>query len=269
MSDPNLALAAQAATAAPTAPATNPAPAAAPEGVTTPAQELELAYQSQLGKPLLENKEALAKLAKAGRKIDNLADSYLKSQEELESYKTRTMAPGKDATPEQINAFWKAMGRPDAPDGYQFDRSGELEALPKLPGLDEFTAELYHKLNLPKDVAETLWKENAKKTKELMAEMKAQREAAAQEGVKELEKLWGREAPQKREELLQVAKKSMDPKDFQAFADSPLANSASFLNWMSGFKKYMSDSPIITGSGAAGPSEPKDYKDALKQALSN
>jgi len=256
----------QAAPAASVAATYDPA-TAAPQGENTPAQSTaKPAWMAQLPKDLLDD----ADLSQFD-KLDKLARTYKDTRGKLSEAEKRlaetTAIPGKDATPEQISAFWKAMGRPDAPGGYQFDRSGELSELPTLPGLDEFTADLYHRMNLPKDVAEALWKENGKKTTQLMSAIKAQREEAAQAGVMELEKLWGREAPQKREELLQVAKKSMDPNDFQQFSESPLANSASFLNWMSGFKKYMSDSPIITGSGAAGPQEPKTSEQALAQAL--
>ncbi len=263
-----LVAATQAAPAASVAPTeANPAPAA-PNGENTAAQApAKPAWMAQLPKDLLDD----ADLSQFD-KLDKLARTYKDTRGKLSEAEKRlsetTAVPGKDATPEQIDAFWKTMGKPDAPDGYQFDRSGELEKVPQLPGLDEWTKELYHKLNLPKDVAESLQKENGKKSLELMNAIREKREADAAQGLKDLEKLWGREAPQKKAELEQVAKKFFGDEEWKQFADSPLANSAKFLDRLAGLKRYMSDSPIHTGSGAAGATEPKTHMDALKQALS-
>ena len=255
MSDPMLTVTVQdAPPASPTAPVADPANKAAPQGESTPSFDpASIAFGSQLPKRL-QTPEVYAKLTPTGTKLENLVDGYLSATEKLAQLEGRTAVPGKDAKPEEIEAFWKSMGRPDAPAGYQFDRSGEFEKVPKLPGLDEFTADLFHRHNLPKDVAESLWKENAKKSLELLAQIKTQREANADQGIKDLEKLWGRDMPQRKTEFDGVFKSFLGERLTKAFLGTDLANDAEFIDKMASLKSYLSNARTIPG-GPAGAGE--------------
>jgi hypothetical protein len=251
--------------------ASAPAPAqadttqVAPQGESTQAPA-KPAWMAQLPKDLMDDPEL-----SQHDKLDKLARSWKEQGGKLkeldERLKKTSAVPAKDAPPEEWNKFWQQLGRPDDPKGYALNRDGEFADLPKLEGLDEFTADLYHRLNLPKGVAETLWQENAKKTLELMNEIKAQREAEAKAGLKDLEVMWGREAPAKRAELERVATQFFGEEDWKVFVQTPLANNAKFIDKLAKLQRAMSDSRIVSGGGASGSPEPQTVRESLAGAL--
>ena len=264
---------APAASAPPAAPeAANPATSPAGEPTT---QAFKPAYESQLSKRL-QSPEIYAKLATTGGpNLDHLADAYLKSTEELtklkaseEALKARTALPGKDAKEEDWNPIWETLGWPKDKAEYKFDRSGELKDLPQLPGLDEKLAEIFHRLKVPKTMAEGFFKEQSKLTLEMLKGVRAEREAQAAAGKKDFEKLAGRGYDEAVADLEQTAKTFFGEEDWKTFLTTPLANRAGFMFKLIGLKKAMSDSPIVTGGGATGQTEPKTAREALKQALS-
>ena len=75
------------------------------------------AWFSQLHGDILNNKDATEKLVKFG-KISDLAQSYL----ELEGKLGNTLVkPGKEASNEEINAFYKALGKPETAEKYSIE----------------------------------------------------------------------------------------------------------------------------------------------------
>lgn len=270
MSDPLIALAQATSGPAGGTPAQvdNQPPAdGAPQGEQTPQFDpAALAYGTQLPKRLL-TPEVFAKLTGPGTKLEHLVDGYLSTQEKLNQLSTRTIAPDKDAKPEEWAAFYNKLGRPEKPDGYKFTRDGEFKDLPTLPGLDEYTAAVFHEAGLTPAQADAIFKGNGKKALEIMAAARTANEAAAVQGTKDLEALWGREAPQRRAELEQVAVTYFGKEDWDALMAGPAKNRASVLDKLAGLQKYMGDTKIRTGGGAAGVPEPTTPLEALKQAL--
>jgi hypothetical protein len=68
------------------------------------------AWTQQLSKDYRENPELAQKLS-AFEKLDDFAKSYF----QLEG---KSDIPGKDAKPEDVNAFWRRLGYPEKPEGY-------------------------------------------------------------------------------------------------------------------------------------------------------
>jgi hypothetical protein len=68
------------------------------------------AWTDQLSKEYRENPEYAEKLANL-EKLDDLAKGYFELQ-------GKTDIPGKDAKPEDVEAFWKKLGYPEKPEGY-------------------------------------------------------------------------------------------------------------------------------------------------------
>ena len=224
-------------------PATPVQPAPAEPANPQPGQKP--AWMAQLPKDLLDDPEL-----SQHDKLEKLARSW-KDQggklKELEA-KVSTAIPGKDAKPEDWDKFYASLGRPEKPDGYQFSRDGDLKDLPKLPGMDEWTAETYYKLGFTKTQAEALFAENAKKTLAVLADMKAQNAAKAAECTKSLEQTWGRDFQAKRMDLEQSVKTFFGEDGAKEFFASPLANNPAFLDRLAGLNRYMKDAPFRTGS---------------------
>jgi hypothetical protein len=251
MSDPLLA-----SVASTSAPAGGPAPVAtetpattaAPTGESTQSQApAKPAWMAQLPKDLLDD----ADLSQFD-KLDKLARTYKETRGKLSEAEA------------SLAALPKA---PEKASDYTFKREGELAEVPVLPGLDEFTAETYHKLGLTKAQAEALFEANGKKTLEVMRQLKEAKEAQRTTAMKALEHQWGPEAPSIRAGLEQVAKGYFGENVWNKVANSDLGNDPEFLTKLAGLQKALSDTPILTGGLTSGQTEPKTVRDALRAAL--
>ena len=70
---------------------------------------------------------------KGWKDVNSAIQSYAELQREFSSRKG-LVPPKADAPPEEVDAFFKAIGRPDAPDGYQF---GVPEGVPETMPYDQ------------------------------------------------------------------------------------------------------------------------------------
>lgn len=227
---------------------TNPATQAA-QGestqTTTQSQAQKPAWMAQLPKDLLDD----ADLSQFD-KLEKLARTFKDQGGKLKELEAKAVIPGKESKPEDWDKFYASLGRPEKPDGYQFTRDGDFKDVPKLPGLDEWTADTYHKLGLTKAQAEALWQENAKKTLEIGAQVKAQNEAKRTEAVKALEGRWGREYQSKRADFEKAVNVYFGDSMAKDLLNSPLANNADFIDRLAGLNRYMSDAPFRSGNPA-------------------
>ena len=103
--------------------------------------------------------------------------------------------PGENATTEEMDAFYRAIGRPDAPDGYQLTDKGidPASGVQLDPDLMDWSAKTFHALGVPKAMAEKM----SEAWNERMSRMGlAQKEAIAKMGettVNELKQFYGAE----------------------------------------------------------------------------
>ena len=81
------------------------------------------AWGAQLSKELKENEEAVKVLSKF-EDISGLAHSYIELEKKQGSMHT---IPGEKATQEELDAFYKRLGKPEAADKYSFDQKYEAE----------------------------------------------------------------------------------------------------------------------------------------------
>lgn len=70
--------------------------------------------------------------------------------------------PGKDAPKEEWDAHYKALGRPETPEGYEFNSIDELKDIDRNPTLDNGIKQILHKYNVPKEAAEGIVREYEK-----------------------------------------------------------------------------------------------------------
>ena len=212
-------------------------------------QVAQPAWMAQLPKDLLSDPEL-----SQHEKLENLARSWKEQGGKLKELQDRiskaVALPTQDAKPEDWEKFYAALGRPEKPGDYQLKREGEVANLPKIEGLDEWTAQTYHKLGLTKQQAETLWMENNKKALEVTTNIKAQNEARAIEARKTLETRWGRDYESRRADLEKSVRTFFGESVAKDFLSSPLANNVDFIDRLAGLSKYMSDAPFRGGSPA-------------------
>ena len=99
-----------------------------PETATGSTQEKQAhtelkAWGAQLSKELKENKDAVKALAKF-EDISGLANSYLELEKKLGTMST---IPGEKASKEELDAFYKRLGKPEAAEKYSFKQEREAE----------------------------------------------------------------------------------------------------------------------------------------------
>lgn len=92
----------------------------------TPQEHYELkTWGAQLSKELKENEEAVKVLSKFDD-ISGLASSYLELEKKLG---TMQVIPNDKATKEELDAFYKKLGKPDSSEKYGFKQEDEAEKL--------------------------------------------------------------------------------------------------------------------------------------------
>ena len=69
---------------------------------------------------------------------------------------TSIRMPGKDAKPEEVSAFYKALGVPEGPDGYQFKTPDGVEITDQDKAFQSEMAKIMHTSGIPKAAAERL-----------------------------------------------------------------------------------------------------------------
>jgi hypothetical protein len=146
----------------PTDPKTVPAesqPGSDPQQGSETGKEKKLAaWTQQVSKEYRENPEIAAKLANL-EKLDDLVKGYLEAQ-------GKTDIPGKDAKPEELDAFWRRLGYPEKAENYAVSKDENAKTF----------ASAAHAARLTDGQATALWKS--------VSEGTARQAAAAREAQK-------------------------------------------------------------------------------------
>lgn len=255
---------------------TEPAPSAESQPTFKPE---DVVYYTQLPKEL-QTPETGAKLAKAGKTLGHLAGEYLKALENQEKLSGKVVLPDDNAKPEDWEPVWSRLGVPKDKSGYdKFDRAGEFKDLPALDGLDDELAELAAKHKIPKKAYEGFRADQSRLTLRILAKSKADFEAAQaaalekkkSEGLaaaKAFQDLAGTSRDEAVVELRQIVKdrQVMSESDWKAIEDGPLGNSPTFLMFLRGMRKAMSETPVASAAGP-GSAAPNTVRGAIKEAL--
>jgi len=98
--------------------------------------------------------------------------------------------PGADATPEEINAFWSRMGRPETPDGYNIAPGDSASGYDSM--LADWFRDAAHAVHMPADMAESLHDRFREQAAEASAGYWQQAEQERQESEAVLRHEWGR-----------------------------------------------------------------------------
>ena len=144
------------------------------------------AWMTQLHGDILNNKEAAEKLGKFG-KISDLAQSYL----ELEGKLGNTLVkPGDDASDEEKEAFYRALGKPESADKYSIE--GDQA---------ELFRQMAYKNNLTDDQAKALYAAVKEAGENELAKMQANYQQQAKATQEALQSEYGKDYPKKIEML--------------------------------------------------------------------
>jgi hypothetical protein len=136
------------------------------------------AWTQQVSKEIRENPELVRELAPF-EKLDDLVKAHI---EQKKKWDQRSPAiPGKDAKPEDVAAFWKALGYPEKPDGY---------ALAKDQSAGTFLTAA-HAARLTDEQASAMWKEVSQNQARLIASRQEAQKAEFNTTIEALKKEYG------------------------------------------------------------------------------
>ena len=131
---------------------------------------------------------------KTFQKPGDFVKTALEIKTEHDSLKTKMenalFKPGENSTPDEVSAFYKALGTPDKPEDYEIPKP---EGMDHSPDMEKWARETFHNARLNKDQAAVIakeWNGFIKGLADSESTAKANELQAAQENLK---KEWGAE----------------------------------------------------------------------------
>lgn len=226
---------------APTSTTAQPSKGSAPEQTAAEpaAVQPELkAWGAQLSKELKENKDAVKALAKF-EDISSLASSYIELEKKLGSMHT---LPGEKATKEELDAFYKKLGKPDAADKYGFKQEWDAE---------KRFAEAAYEANLSDAQAKSLYAFFHKIGEDQQAQLAEAVKKQAEETDAALKKEFGNKVSEKMELYTKGLKAFASDSIFSQLEQTGLAYHPDFVKMFIKIGEALGESRTVLGDGKA------------------
>lgn len=222
----------------------------APQGTGEPPEEhYELkAWGAQLSKELKENKDAVKGLSKF-EDISGLASSYLELEKKLGTMQT---IPGEKATKEELDAFYKKLGKPEAAEKYSFKQEEEAEKL---------LAKAAYDANLSDAQAKQIYDFLHKAGSEQQNRIKEYIQKQAQETDAALKKEFGNQAEEKISNYTKALKAFGTSEVMARLEETGLAFNADVVKMFIRIGEALGESRTVTGGGNANTKGIKSVKD--------
>ena len=208
---------------------------------TEPAAEIQpelKAWGAQLSKELKENKDAVKALAKF-EDISSLASSYIELEKKLGSMHT---LPGEKATKEELDAFYKKLGKPDAADKYGFKQEWDAE---------KRFAQAAYEANLSDAQAKSLYTFFHKIGEDQQAQLAEAVKKQAEETDAALKKEFGNKVSEKMEQYTKGLKAFGSDSIFSQLEQTGLAYHPDFVKMFIKIGEALGESRTVLGDGKA------------------
>ncbi len=205
-------------------------------------------WGAQLSKELKENKEAVKALSKF-EDITGLAASYLELQKKIGSMQS---IPGKEASAEELDAFYKKLGKPESADKYSFKQEEEGE---------KAFAEFAYKNHLSDAQAKAAYDFLMMQAQNGIESQKAQITAMAQQTDAALKKEYGTKTNEKLNAYTKALQRFGSEQAVQDLQNSGIAYSAPFVKMMIQIGEALGESRTVAGGNASGQAGIKSVND--------
>lgn len=164
--------------------------------------------------------------------------------------------PDENAPKEEWDAFYSAQGRPDNPEGYEFQRSvPELKDVPRNPEFDNAVKNMFHKHGISKEVAEKIAGDFEAITYDFHKPIIEKNAQVEQEFQRLTHEVFGENKQSALEDFKEVMRDSLGDKAFLAQKLESLDNDA-LLPMMVFAKnlhdKYVGENKVPVGDGGSG-----------------
>lgn len=171
-----------------------------------------------------------------------LAKSYVSLERQL-SNGNKVAVPGENATPEEWDAFFSKIGRPEKPEGYELKApEGIPEGVWSDAEAKEF-ASMAHKLGLSKKAANALVAWQAERLGKAFSSQQEQAQTQRNEAIATLKKEWGAAY----DEQLNLAKRAAVTFGGEEILQHPLANDPAFIKAMAKAGAAISEGKLAGG----------------------
>ena len=196
------------------------------------------AWGAQLSKELKENKDAVKALAKF-EDISSLASSYIELEKKLGAMHT---LPGEKATKEELDAFYKKLGKPDAADKYGFKQEWDAE---------KRFAQAAYEANLSDAQAKSLYAFFHKIGEDQQAQLAETVKKQAEETDAALKKEFGNKVSEKMELYTKGLKAFGSAPVFSQLEQTGLAYHPDFVKMFIKIGEALGESRTVLGDGKA------------------
>lgn len=172
----------------------------------------------------------------------------------------KIVIPGKDATPEEVNAYWTKLGRPESADKYEVPKENMPEGVTLDPALTKSAFEEMHRLGISKNQAAELVRWNVKMAAEQRDAQALVQKQAIETNLTALRKEFGKAFDEK-DRHASNAIETYGGKEALALikANPALATNPVFVKMMAAIGREIAEDPIRGGghqqSFAKGPTE--------------
>jgi hypothetical protein len=173
--------------------------------------------------------------------------------------------PDDKSLPTEVDDFYRALGRPDTPDGYQITAPKELESVIDKSITTEL-ATVCHAAGLSPKQAAVVANAYFASTQKAVADAKTQQEARYAAGLEELTKRWGAAVPERTQIVQNILREYMLPSDKDAVEHAINENPAIADLLSSIGKRFMEGKAPNLGEGNTGMT-PAEADNALKEAI--
>ena len=120
-------------------------------------------------------------LRKVADRFTSKADA-IRAIADLRKRESQARVPGKNASEEEVAAYRKAVGIPDAPEGYEFPTADGQDVTPEIEAARGEWAKTFHELGVPKDTAAKLIERvRAESEQQLAAQVQADKSYAKEQ----------------------------------------------------------------------------------------
>lgn len=220
-------------------------------GVTTSAGSLSEGDWRSVLPPDLQQEKTLEKF----KGVDGLAKSYVELEKDASRLRNAkgVIVPGENAKPEDVDAFHKAIGRPDTPEDYGFTKPDNL---PEGVVWDDERmaayAKVFHANGIPKAAAHAIIQAHTESViQEAAADEKAQKEFLEASTVA-IKKEWGKDFEANLAQAEAIIEKLFGSEFKSLLKSTGLGNHPAVVRGMFKASQMIGEHALSTGDGSQG-----------------
>ena len=220
-------------------------------GVTTSAGSLSEGDWRSVLPPDLQQEKTLEKF----KGVDGLAKSYVELEKDASRLRNAkgVIVPGENAKPEDIDAFHKAIGRPDTPEDYGFTKPDNLpEGVAWDADRMAAYAKVFHANGIPKAAAHAIIQAHTEFViQEAAADEKAQKEFLEASTVA-IKKEWGKDFEANLAQSEAIIEKLFGSEFKSLLKSTGLGNHPAVVRGMFKASQMIGEHALSTGDGSQG-----------------